>query len=141
MGCCSIREKYINDDINTHLIKEQETNNDIIMIVLGTKGSGKSTFLNQLQRIYNDDYHSDIDKDSLVKKIRKGMLRTMMYLLQIMGDSKPVEILKSLSLENPDNLDEIAEIMQNAWITYNKFQHILSQSYLYKDGFIFNEHT
>ena len=76
--------------------------------------------------------------DSYLNDFRKECVSTMLYLLTIVRDTKSIQLLQSLSIDNDRDLKEIGIIISSLWRRYGGFKRILSHSFAYRDEFEFN---
>eukprot|EP01084_Bolivina_argentea_P248998 416650_1 len=125
----TIEQKMSDDDRNN----KRFTNS---MILVGTKSSGKTTIHKHLQILRSGKLLEP--NDTHLHSIRQECVSNIIHLLYNVNDTNSIKRLNSLSLHNPIHLKQIASIIQDIWLKYNKFQTILSHIYVYTDQFHFN---
>eukprot|EP01084_Bolivina_argentea_P166988 289890_1 len=105
------------------------------IVLLGTELSGKSTIYKQIDCIYNDDQHFNLDKYSyLVDDIRNQCISVILNFCASINDQENIERIKDN--ESKCNLKELGNIIIHIWsmntqkiILNNKNNNINSISY------------
>eukprot|EP01083_Nonionella_stella_P302379 1042286_1 len=131
MGTClTPPDDLINKDINERLICDQRkisTRRYVHFLILcGTKGAGKTTIL---QGVLSGSYNKYLNS------IRSDCVSSIIHLLTIMQDTDSIQLLQSLSIYNPHDLDRIRHTISIIWTKYNAFERILFHAYAYKNEF------
>eukprot|EP01084_Bolivina_argentea_P248997 416649_1 len=143
MGTClTPTSSHIVNDINATIEQKMSDDNRNrkrfrnSMILVGTKSSGKTTIHKHLQILRSGKLLEP--NDTHLHSIRQECISNIIYLLYNVNDTDSIKRLNSLSLHNPNHLKQIANILHDIWIKYNKFKRMLSHIYAYTDQFHFN---
>eukprot|EP01084_Bolivina_argentea_P124949 221423_1 len=136
MGTCfTPSSNHINATIEHKMSDDNKIYTNII-ILFGTKSSGKSSIFKQLQILRSGKLLKP--NDTHLHSIRQECVSNIIHLLYNVNDTDSIKILNSLSLHNPNDLKAIASVIHDIWVKYNKFKRMLSHIYAYTDQFHFN---
>eukprot|EP01083_Nonionella_stella_P116644 346746_1 len=128
MGTClTPPDDIVNKDINERLLYDRRVRRYAHFLILcGTKGAGKTTIL---QGVLSGSYNKYLNS------IRSDCVSSIIHLLTIMQDTDSIQLLQSLSIYNPHDLDRIRQTISIIWTKYNAFERILFHAYAYKNEF------
>eukprot|EP01084_Bolivina_argentea_P105945 189739_1 len=133
MGICVGNSSRIIDDALQQDKQQQQHQHNII--ILGTKSSGKTALMNQLDYIYNikhiDDF-TDMDathhrflshKSKIlihaINDIRQNCVNNIILLCDIINDKTSIQSLQKLSIQNDNDLPRISDIIATIWSKQN----------------------
>eukprot|EP01083_Nonionella_stella_P116643 346741_1 len=134
MGTClTPPDDLTNKDINERLLYDRRVRRYAHFLILcGTKGAGKTTILQRAETIHGVLSGS---YDEYLNSIRNDCVSSIVHLLTIMHDTDSIQLLQSLSIYNPHDLDRIRQTISIIWTKYNAFERILFHAYAYKNEF------
>ena len=109
-----MRGKKMNE-IEEKSLRMHKANESIKRLALmGSLGTGKSTIFQNIRKTYH--WQEDCAEDSIyINVIRKQCYANALTLSLCMEDTKYYLQLKQLSIDEPDHLKEIADIIANIW--------------------------
>eukprot|EP00117_Sycon_ciliatum_P036849 scpid41240/ scgid0768/ Guanine nucleotide-binding protein subunit alpha-11 len=115
-----VEQRRIHREIEKELKKDKkETNRSFKLLLLGTGGSGKSTFIKQMRIIHGNGY-SQQERDYFRQLVFQNMFSTLQTLAQSMQDrgvmfkvSESEKWTRLLFAMNPETITELSHAQQN----------------------------
>ena len=147
MGTCfdaNAKFKQQHEAINIELENGRLRNRKRTVVVLtGMPNSGKTTILKHLSYLPKNKLEENnigpLKSTKIIKDIRQNCNDNIIILCEINDDQKSIQLLQELTINNENNLPQIADIISNIWD-----KHQIKSTYKYRfsygaDGYIFHD--